>query len=265
MKIKSKIVAGIIFSLVFSGCANSDGGSQTSELSTETSAENAVYTINTKNLSFEGKNDAGTVIYTASVTYPVISSTNDSQTLNLLNEKFKSEAEALIKDEETGESFNTAKQDKLSSEENDYEFPGYYKSDAYSAQYNKNGVVSFLRSVDMYMGGAHPSHNFSGETYDMTTGEEMKITDVLKMSQEEINSLIVAGFEDEAKKDPERYAGGYFNHETLAQNVGLADWYLTNEGVVFFFNEYDILPYAAGVPEYVFTYKENEDKFNIEI
>lgn len=262
MKLKSKIAAGIAIALIFSGCAGSDSDTQTSDSNIGISAD-ILYTISTKVLSFEGKNDNGAVIYNASVTYPVISSSDNNEVVNSMNEKFKSAAESFIKDEEIGEDFITAKEDNLLTENSSYEFPGYYKAKTYSTQYNKNGIISFLRSIDMYMGGAHPGHNLWGETYDMATGNEMKITDVLKMSQEEVNNIIVEGFRKEAEKDQERYSGT--SPEEVAKNVNEAKWYLTDDGIVFFFNEYEILPYAAGTPEYVFPYAGNEDKFNFEL
>lgn len=101
-------------------------------------------------------------------------------------------------------------------------------------------------------------------TYDMTTGNVLKLTDVLtRISRDDLTMLItdiLANKAEEAELFEEypdaikaRFSG------SLAQEE---DWYLSNDGLCFFFMPYEIAPKASGIVTVCIPYSQLAGKMD---
>lgn len=132
-------------------------------------------------------------------------------------------------------------------------------------------VVSVLFLSYSYTGGAHGNYGYDAHTYDLRTGNELVLQDLvrsdqLKLFYQRVSKKLLGQNRDllfpETVQDIERFVGekGATSTQVQEQQFGhLTNWYLTNEGIVFFYNPYEIAPYAAGVQEIVLPFSEWKD------
>ena len=131
-------------------------------------------------------------------------------------------------------------------------------SDEYSVEVVTavQGVISVRQDNYLYTGGAHgmpgrETHIFSGED-----GSEVTLASLLPLSEEEVNELAMEKFLARIEEHPE---DGYFEDaaDTInAKTDFLSQSYLTQEGVVFYAQPYEIGPYSSGFHEITLTWEE---------
>ncbi len=95
------------------------------------------------------------------------------------------------------------------------------------------------------------THIFSGED-----GSEVTLASLLPPSEEEVNELAREKFLARIEEHPE---DGYFEDaaDTInAKTDFLSQSYLTQEGVVFYAQPYEIGPYSSGFHEITLTWEE---------
>ncbi len=128
----------------------------------------------------------------------------------------------------------------------------------YNITYDHNGIISVLKDDSIFRSNAaHPTTYRWGNTYDLATGEILGLTDILDLGIEQIYNMVVDGFNSQIAADPDSY---------LVDSISLNDmenmsYYLSKDGLVFYFQEYAIAPYASGFPEYVLPFKGHEELF----
>ena len=118
-------------------------------------------------------------------------------------------------------------------------FPfGNYLS--YEVTRNTGGIFSITFDESFYTGGAHPYGDKISITYDTSTGKELKLCDILKKTQEETDRFVIDKFNEE-----------YADYELwdLEEEAPDASFYMDNESVIIYFQQYQIGPYAMGFPE----------------
>lgn len=125
--------------------------------------------------------------------------------------------------------------------------------------------IGFISNEYIYYRGAAHGMPYTGfHLFDRNTGQELYIDDILATSGEELNALLVQKFADyEYAEDLDmdyirENAGFYTDHVLQAGN-----YYLTEEGMVYFFGSYEVACYAAGMPEVEIPYEELEWKIEL--
>lgn len=141
-----------------------------------------------------------------------------------------------------------------------------------SLQYKISGITYldsryFCAEADgsEYTGGSRdmPSREFF--IFDRQTGKQLGLTDLIATPMEQLKQIVAAHF----KKYAEQTNGTFETPEELEQTVygrvnERSPFYLTPEGVVFYFAPYDIAPAAAGFPEVTVPYSELSMKVQLE-
>lgn len=122
---------------------------------------------------------------------------------------------------------------------------------------NDGNVISFCESFYEYSGGAHGMYGVEGRTFDVKSGRELLLEDILSDS---------AGFYDKAtdyivQKLDEEYGEELFPEyretvemETFGETP--VSWYLDDEGIVIDYDLYMIAPYVAGAPSVTLPYDD---------
>lgn len=99
-----------------------------------------------------------------------------------------------------------------------------------------------------YAGGAHPNFYVSLLNYDATTGEPLKITDLITDTLQ-LAKLAEARFREvrELGQDENLNEAGFFWGETfiLPENIGIK-----GDSLYLFYNPYEIAPYALGPTDF---------------
>lgn len=130
-------------------------------------------------------------------------------------------------------------------------------------------LFSFYFANYDYAGGAHPNHWITAMNYDVATGEDLKITDVLA----DTTSFAKLAREKFTKEYPEviEEVDSYYyseNGETDAFQGKLDEnsysWNITDKGLCVYFSPYEIASYAAGGMEIDFSEEEYPDLLKAE-
>lgn len=131
-------------------------------------------------------------------------------------------------------------------------------SDEYSVEVVTavQGVISVRQDNYLFTGGAHgmpgrENHIFSGED-----GSEVTLSDVLPLSEEEVNERAREAFLSRIEEHPE---DGFFPDAADTVNAKtdfISQSYLTQDGVVFYAQPYELGPYAAGYIEVSLTWEQ---------
>lgn len=110
-------------------------------------------------------------------------------------------------------------------------------------------VLSLFGGESSFTGGAHPYHESTAVTYDLTNGRVLLLSDLLYPSckADDLTPLVIeilAAISQQAHLYSDYTATV---EERFGQGLDVDDgWYLSNEGLCIFFSAYDIAPYATG-------------------
>jgi len=119
----------------------------------------------------------------------------------------------------------------------------------YRVKYNQNGLLSVVFLDYRYTGGAHGSTLQSSYTYDLKTGVEYQLKDLFKSDADYV-SLINTAVKQEID---ERVKEGILPEYNLVPFESIRedhDFYLYDNAVVVYFQQYEHWPYAAGIQEF---------------
>jgi len=162
--------------------------------------------------------------------------------------------------------------DLLQTIEKDIEAPvfnGYRSIDISSSKHYENDkCVTWFFTIYEYMGGAHPSQTAYGATFRKSDGR-MFGHDLISNNwdkRQKLDSMIVEGLckyfgeGSEEEVDAETLIHDYTNDKINNILIALPDYgpWFSKTGVDFTYQQYEIAPYAAGMPEVTIPYEKME-------
>jgi hypothetical protein len=134
--------------------------------------------------------------------------------------------------------------------------------------YNKNNILSLQYFEFSFTGGAHPNTYQFYDNFNIKSGSKIKLNDLLKPgSMDSLTNIAETKFREMKGLSPSeslKSAGFAFdeNKFELTNNFGIAE-----NGLVFFYNTYEIAPYAMGSTELLLPYSDIstlfKDKFTL--
>lgn len=108
-------------------------------------------------------------------------------------------------------------------------------------------VLSLKQTDYTWYGGAHPYTSVNGITYDSQTGTELSLKDIAK-DYDGIYAYVCKKLQEE--HDP---AAFFAEYQDTVKTMFYGDdsdyqvhWFLTVDGLTFWFNQYEIAPFSAG-------------------
>ena len=133
--------------------------------------------------------------------------------------------------------------------------------------YNDRYIGLLWKGYDYHSGAAHGIPYEIFRLYDRETGEELYLDDILASSEEELNVIVTRKFEERYG----RYKEWEGRLEKISEKVGFledhhlkaGDYYLTDEGLVYYFGVYEVAGYAEGMPEVLIPYDELKWKIDL--
>lgn len=178
-----------------------------------------------------------------------------------INEKIQEITDSMIK--------NAA---GVGMDEEEYHEEAYYMEGSVTCEvdlsyYNDRYIGLLWSGYDYYSGAAHGMPYTDFRLYDRETGEELYLDDILASSEEELNAIVTRMFEERHDGD-EIWEWGL---EYISENAGFledhhlkaGDYYLTDEGLVYYFGAYEVASYAEGMPEVLIPYDELKWKIDL--
>ena len=185
----------------------------------------------------------GVLLWMDSYWYPVFK--GNSSAANKMNAVYASEDQTANVDANDLLQSYYSKQGYTYEEANDGRVGGMQVTT--SVTYNKDDIVSFLHDNEWDGLGPHGEVDFSGHTFNIATGDELKLTDVLKVNAANVSDILSKEFLSEYTIDDDMDSS-----LREASTLDIPFW-LENDGVHIFYGPYTFY-YAFGSREIVIPY-----------
>jgi len=123
--------------------------------------------------------------------------------------------------------------------------------------YLSDKFICFGFSEFSFLGGAHPNTNLFYSIFDLVSGRKLSAIDIFTEGNEDkLTAIAEKRFREirNLKPDEDLTAAGFWFKDSkfkLNSNFGF-----TKEGVVFFYNAYEVAPYAWGSTALLIPYKD---------
>ncbi|BFH65779.1 PdaC/SigV domain-containing protein [Paenibacillus azoreducens] len=166
--------------------------------------------------------------------YPKVSGLEDDAQQKI-NEVFKKQA-----DDFAAYSEEQAAQRDGSVEEHTYDFVQNF-----AVTFNREGVLSIVTDQYSFTGGAHGSTAREGLTFSLKDGKQLALDELLKSAPDYKQKL--------GKMLKQKAKNIAFDDAKVGLNEK-PDFYLKEGGFAIFYQQYEIAPYAAGIPTYTFSF-----------
>lgn len=166
------------------------------------------------------------------IEYPKLTNADKKPELDKINEAIKKYFEATLGD-----------CDGFSRDE--YTVDSDFESEAIGGViYNHKKIFGVDMGWYNYLGGAHPNHGTNTYYFDVTTGRELKLIDLVQgPNLVKLSKLATASF-NKAHKVKKASDGGLF--EDNIRLKGSEAFYITAKGITLTFSPYEIAPYVVG-------------------
>lgn len=167
------------------------------------------------------------------IQYPQISGLTD-EVQNAINATLKSEAEQFATESEKQASFRDG------TIEHKYNF-----SQTFAVTFNREGILSVVADQYSYTGGAHGGTIRTAHTFSLKDGAELELNDLLKAEpnyKQKLIKLIKESTKEIAFPD------------VVAELSDQPAFFVTESGIAIFYQQYEIAPYAAGIPTYIYNF-----------
>lgn len=125
----------------------------------------------------------------------------------------------------------------------------------YQVTYNQNCAISLYFDQYEYAGGAHGLTIRSSDTWNLIKSKKIELNDIFVHKNDRkdyLSGLIIGQIEEANKQGDSIYFENYA--DLVKENLKLNNFYLTPEGVVIYFQQYDIAPYASGITTFLIPY-----------
>ena len=241
--------------------SQADSGSETDITVSETESPVSI-TVKTAD-TVELTTEDGTVYYTITCSYPVVSIAGNDVAAEKINADINSRVD----------NYNSGVNSTAESAKEDFEYmlagadegytPTPYTADlSFTVVRADDNVISFTENGYDYMGGAHGSPSTIGANYDTKTGELIAFTD-LSDDPDTFHADTLAYNQELAQTDyystqmfsTDDITNGTLEDTLYADNV----WYLSPSGLIFMSAPYALAPYASGTLEFTIPYSDLDD------
>jgi Protein of unknown function (DUF3298). len=138
----------------------------------------------------------------------------------------------------------------------------------YKISYYKDKTVSIRFYNYQFTGGAHGSEVVNFRTYDLKTGKRLSYSDIFKSDYQYLTSLwrnaepqVLVAYKQRG------WANDAYSLEWVREGAGpnagnYRNFYLTDKGLVIYFGQYQVAPYAAGTVEVPIKYEKLSDGYS---
>ncbi len=140
-------------------------------------------------------------------------------------------------------------------QKNQFPFHGYEFMSVYEITYNNCCIVSLFTEQYSFLGGAHGNTVRDSQTWDFDTGKQIELSSFFPGNPGFVDTIftgIEQQIQEQMKTSPYQYFDDYAS--LLRGNFNINGFYLKPEGIVIYYQQYDIAPYVSGLPEFLFPF-----------
>lgn len=128
----------------------------------------------------------------------------------------------------------------------------YAYDHTFEVTFLSKSLLSILENTYTYTGGAHPNSVTEAHTFSLEDGSELSLIHFFTGSKEEIEKGLKNYIIKEIEKTPDDFFPDAVD-TVRKMPLDTFHFYIKKEGIVIFFNPYEISPYARGLVEFKIT------------
>ena len=119
-------------------------------------------------------------------------------------------------------------------------------------------MTSLYTDQYTYTGGAHGSTIRTSDTWDFSSGRYLTLADFYPHNPS-YREGIYRNLEQQVKEREKESSSTYFDdYSSLIRSTFKPEnFFVTPNGIVIYFQQYDIAPYSTGIPEFLIPFKRN--------
>ncbi len=193
-------------------------------------------------------------VLTYTIHYPFFTTTCSPAAAQSINKYYAFQAK---KDEINSRTvlYHQAAQQAEYVQKNQFPFHSYEYYSSYQITCNQNCITSLYTDQYTYLGGAHGNTVRESHTWDFNTGSQLSLSDFFP-NNPSFTDYLFQGIEkqiaEQLKSSPSVYFDDYA--ALIRGNFNINGFYLRPDGIVIYYQQYDIAPYASGIPEFFFPF-----------
>lgn len=141
-------------------------------------------------------------------------------------------------------------------------FNSYTFECVYKITYNQACVSSLYFDSYTFMGGAHGATFRNSDTWDFSTGSRIELKAFYPKGAP-FAEYLFGNIERQIAKRLKSTPGSYFDDyaQLLRENFHPENYFLKPEGIVIYYQQYDIAPYSTGLPEFLIPFSTFKQDF----
>lgn len=143
----------------------------------------------------------------------------------------------------------------LHARENDIPFNPFEAVCSSTVSFNQDCAASLYFDAYRYTGGAHGTTTRSSDTWDLTCGRRVSMARFFPPSaayKAYVIGAVTAQIADQAGE------GAYFEdyQENAARYFNAGSFFLVPDGLVVYYQQYQLAPYASGLPQFLIPFSD---------
>ncbi|MFT4146660.1 MAG: DUF3298 and DUF4163 domain-containing protein [Mobilitalea sp.] len=189
-----------------------------------------------------------------SIKYPHFISNTYHTLANKLNNYYRTKA-VMYQRTNIMQLYQEAMVDYEYSVANDFPVHEYEAVTEYTVTYNENCMLSLYFDQYEYTGGAHGNTIRTSDTWNLAQSKRAELADFFP-GKSNYSEFIIESIINQIKAQVKANTTMVFDDypKLVAENFKANNFYLTEEGVVIYFQQYDIAPYASGILTFVIPF-----------
>lgn len=192
------------------------------------------------------------IVLSYRIEYPEFRSAKNKKTVRTINQFYQDQALALQNNFRT-QLYQMAVEQYLNDIENGFPIRAFEALQTFTATYNKACIVSLYLDNYQFTGGAHGLTIRTSQTWNFKSGKMVKLKELYRCAND-YRSYIKRNIIAQIRENPDIYFDNY--EELVEQTFKVNSFYCTPQGIVTYFQQYDIAPYSSGIREFLLPYNK---------
>ena len=187
---------------------------------------------------------------------PCLQEMSDETIQNKLNDRFEQDAFGLEKSLQT-----EVEEYVKEAQASDFPIRNFSLYSRYQLGYLNSRILSLTVDYYQYTGGAHGITERRPYNIDLGTGQNLPLKDLFA-SNFDYRSVINKEISRQIDGNKDMYFEDDMGFQGISEDQ---DYYLQDDALVVVFQQYEIAPYAAGIPEFIIPLKLFGDNFRTDL
>lgn len=137
----------------------------------------------------------------------------------------------------------------------DVQLNQYYTLNIFYNTYEYESYISYIFYIEYYTGGAHPNHEIYTVVYDKSQNKIIDINDLIKINPNTLN--IFSSISRKNLLQNKNIVDTSMMIDGTVPNIeNFSNFVFSKDGIIIFFNYYQVAPYSSGQFEVIIPYEE---------